>query len=86
MVPYLKKFDNLLLVLGYSLSLCLVPLFISSELSLSLISKFSLSFSSFSSLSDWLIVVGMDFDWVASCYGDGGLLIGPWVAMDMVDH
>ena len=83
MVSYLKKIDNLLLVLGYSLSL---SLFISSDLSFPLISEFSLSFSSFSSLSDWLMVVGMGSNWVASCSSGGGLLIKLWVVMDVVYH
>ena len=74
----------ILLVLGYflSLSLSLVPLFISSELSLSLslILDFSLSFLSFSSLFDWLMVVGMGSNWVASCCGGGGgLLWMSWI-------
>ena len=99
MVPYLKKFDNLLqwtgyqftiasclllLVLGYSLSLSLVPLFISSKLSLSLLSYlriFTFFFVLFFSL--WLAYGGWD-----------GFQLGCqllwwwwwWVAMDVVDH
>ncbi|KAK9994091.1 hypothetical protein SO802_023794 [Lithocarpus litseifolius] len=30
------------------------------------------------------VAVGMGFDWVVGCCGGGGLLIRPWVALDLV--
>ena len=30
------------------------------------------------------VAVGMGFDLVMGCYGGGGLLIRPWVAVDLV--
>lgn len=85
MVSYLKKFNNLLLALVYSLSAS-KSLFSLSLVPLSLILEFSLSLLSLSPLSDRLVTVGMGSDWVFSCCSGGGLLIGPWVVVNVVDR